>query len=266
MFEAIDTTLGGNIAKLNWTHFKDTQEDYVEIQLPLQWKRGNINHGVYAIQKRNPDAGSKNPHADIVFDSEGEAKNFCTSLQTLEHVARGGNEDDEKKSDIYVSEKASWSFGTSTSVIAVPYWIAFDKKSESDSKGISTKQKRYMFCDNPWGWKPDPTKGNGDEDESKGIRSSKWTKDEQSNKVYEVTCMEKDKNNIPKTATFKFNGVLPYPIGHAFHYTWEWVGESGRRGFATLKGVPGAPSDPYSVDISMHQFNKDLGAAYCPVY
>jgi hypothetical protein len=199
-------------------------------------------YGVFKLQK-STNGLSNGPREDLVFESKDEAEKFCkndddksTSLTRAAIKVHGA----EGEGPIYIRD------GVLEKSIAVAYWIAYDTGSQEEKDaagkgtGRSIRAQKHVMCTNPWGWGPNPWWAN--ENELTGIKTS-GLRDAQDGEYYDVICM--DKTNFPAT-TFWHYGL----VGKNHRWT------NGVR-YIETSFPPGA--------ATLHQFNVQLGAKYCPV-
>lgn len=210
------------------------------ITLPAVRKRPYV----YTLQKKD-DSGN---FVDIApFHSKKEAQALCNGLSDAlkatysvyfyHKIPKSFN--NQMREYLYTDTPlvyvSDWGGGI-RKVIAVAYNIAYDTGStEQSADGKSTPAVRHHFCPNEWGWAPSSYWGGSNEDEFKGIRTSRLTE-----AGYEVTCM--DSHNYP-TTTFS-----PHPLFKDF-----WT--NGKQSFTFWTGRK----------ITEHELNRQLGARYCPV-
>ena len=227
-----DTYLGG-AGKLEFFQYTTGYGWWYKLMLPTTRKR----HKVHTLNLK--EKGSKRIEHGVVvrdekvFESKEAAKEFCGALAQL-----GADVHNYKNKKIDASGALFLSFdqlGFDKSVVAVPYEIAYgnDSKLAADGEN-STKSRRHYFCTNPFGWEPNPNKGE-DENELVGIREASFNAG-----TYTVVCMNTEK---PKTTFFESGSVL----GESY---WS----NGPLSYPVTSNTP-----------TLHQLNKQVGAEYCPM-
>jgi hypothetical protein len=179
---------------------------------------------------------------DIVAASKEDAEKVCNDL--IAFVSDG----DATMPIITSPRPNNWE---AKNVIAVSYWIDYDDYPVGGSTraedGRSTRVKKHVFCTNPYGAKPDASYG-ADEDDERGVVSSKLVGKDFRDGYYEVTCV--DPRKTPTRFSFTVTGSNVTAKNNAQKaYDFDWRNLTFNQ--------------KTQVYDHLHDYNRFVGGPYC---